>query len=746
MSNTQKKVGSDAGSHDERSKKRRRKEVRNCLFCRKRKLKCDRAKPKCSQCRNRNLPTCLYTNRFNFDISDSMTEIFQDTPNVDLLKKISTLEDRVKELEQITNADENHESKSRGSDSSVGRKKNPLLYLRSSRWINEQHFIFGPTSWKTMLSLENEKFQLEFISLWDMFKPQPTKGTESSTETVASTTEKGVSIGGDIMNRKIFLNTVCEELPDYKTIETCLRNFFSGPLHELLYCLDEKKTMRDFRKCFFKDPHPVDPKHVKIIGIVPDDSLAANYYKIGIILLIVGLVLFNKGLPRPIKYFFHIIGSLTKDNHNFTERPQFLLLRCFNKICNSQYSCWDGSQVRDLMAELSHSCFSIGLDNVDKWFKSKENIVGHIDPLRNTFIWTLYTDTVISFDLGKPLFVSNEFFDMTLFLENGNKFTELKYNSNSNKKADLIEMYILVGREALTRLNSATVTCSSNLKLEDMNSYINKLKESIHKNFPTMGLYTKMGSKFFVDPFEIIVLAPTLGMILNFENIKRSYFGDVSIKTKNSLVKAGLLSLSLCVNTILSMYDMDRRTYRDIIEHAKYLSPYLNLSLALINPLFIRSLSEMYGLFFARLTMLEKGYLVTSVDVRGPPISLDDLEITERQYYSFIEVITQFRDLMNQLYDKDLSPLHRMMQTSYPFLSVLALERVGRHLFLKGLESRNTIEVNWHDQGINLDDATSEILRSFTNEVWNDYISKSQNMWAMKPDDFLSDLSRDAEK
>ena len=74
--------------------KRRRKLVKSCLFCRKRKLKCNKAKPMCQQCSARKLPSCVYLSNFNFDVI-SVDEIFDKNPNVRLLNEIIDLKSQL---------------------------------------------------------------------------------------------------------------------------------------------------------------------------------------------------------------------------------------------------------------------------------------------------------------------------------------------------------------------------------------------------------------------------------------------------------------------------------------------------------------------------------------------------------------------------------------------------------------------------------------------------------------------------
>ena len=100
-------------------KGKRRKVIKSCAFCRKRKLKCSQARPMCQQCVIRKLPQCVYTEEFNYPLSN--TELFEQVPNVALVQKIENLQTLLKE-------NDNNNAKPVYCRSS----ENPLRSLRTS--------------------------------------------------------------------------------------------------------------------------------------------------------------------------------------------------------------------------------------------------------------------------------------------------------------------------------------------------------------------------------------------------------------------------------------------------------------------------------------------------------------------------------------------------------------------------------------------------------------------------------------
>lgn len=76
--------------------RKRRQVVKSCAFCRSRKIRCDRVKPKCENCRSRHTTDCIYTDDSHVQLSRD--ELFGNKPNVLLLQRINELELTVKGL------------------------------------------------------------------------------------------------------------------------------------------------------------------------------------------------------------------------------------------------------------------------------------------------------------------------------------------------------------------------------------------------------------------------------------------------------------------------------------------------------------------------------------------------------------------------------------------------------------------------------------------------------------------------
>lgn len=694
--------------------KKRRKQVKSCLFCRKRKLKCNKLKPMCQQCSTRKLPKCVYLSEYNYDVV-SLDELFDKHPNVKLLDKITHLESQL----DVSNSPNKQ------------NLINPLTTFKTAHWKGNQLYIFGPTSWRTIVTADGTKFQLEFINLWQKLKPKSIKKSIECSDLFLSPIKSDVTHKIDDTISTISLTqSVCNDLPTFTQIKNCLDMFFNGPFHEFLCILDPQKTWKDLYECFI-----VDQTNDRVIDMRPLDN--SNFFKIGIILYIILLTLYDNTSYIPeslVIYFVQVNGAMCMDI-NFTERAQFLLMNCYYKIHHGEYSRWDGTQILSMIAQTIECCLTLGLDNVGKWYRNKENIVGDLKFLENTMIWTLFTDVFTSFDLGKPTTISNEMFSMTLFEENLTRYQgQLLIPRNQ-----LFLDFIKVGRKCVNNLNSVSIINSPSSN-EDVDTYILELQDFLDSNFPDISTYTSMGHIFAVDPFEIMVLSPTLGMLFNFHNIKRTFYNSLSMATKNGMIKYCMLSASLCVNTLLSMFEADRVAYPECIKEGTRLTPYLNLSLSLVNSLFARVISEFYAGVMARLTIQEKGYVMLNGQSNHDndlKVSLDDTIVRREGYYCFTCILNQFEGIFDQLFKPQWDDLHKLMKTSYSLHSLIVLERVARQLLNQGLTSREQMEVHWKQQGVDLNDIKGDLLAAFTSEVWDDYASNAKTMWSMTLEDLL---------
>lgn len=708
----------------------------------------------CKQCIDRKLPRCIYTDEFNFQLTTD--ELFGDSPNVELIERVRKLEAKLtvancsgddnKELTPPSSVATDLSSSGKGSisccggGSSTGSLNNQLWEYRIFVKMDGQGIMFGPTSWRTTVAAQGERFQLEYRKLWEMIKPERERWKLQNctalclypSDSILSTTENDTLI-----------NAVCKHLPCYQDMKDSVNEYFDDHLYDILKVLDKDKVLRDFEQTIIASTESFVGFGQPVIDLITPEG-DGNFYKVAVILIIVCVVKFKGNVPPVINKFFLSLSSLnTASKLNFIERAQFLLLWYISKSYCS-YDCAEAPQLANLVGELTECSLTLGLSNVDWWYKDQEKIVGPLFTLRNIWYWTLYADIMVSFEMGKPLFISNDHFDPSITFSSSLMnptpdivATNLETDANEamnkdfeNRRRSLLLEFLKIGRQCMIEVNSRTG--SGNLE-----STINELNAFVDKFFLPMKFYTRKDMLETVDVFDIILLTPSLGMLLNFHNIQRMCLKLNTIPVKNGLCKFGLLSLSLCVNTILCLYKKDLPDNDSPkVEQGDPLTD-LNFAKVPINSLLMRVLSEMYALFFFKLSLFEKG-VVISADQGISDINLDDKEIPLTDYYSFNAVTTKFREILDQLFDPSRSELQKTIGKSYSLTTTLALERVSRTLFDKGIESRTMTE---NSCNFLAEEAISqETLDQMTSSFWSNYEQQSQELWTMKPQDFYTDF------
>lgn len=675
-------------------RKRRRKIVRSCTFCRKRKLKCDHAKPMCNQCVERKLPNCLYTDDFNFQLTTD--ELFSDSPNVELIRRVKELEGK---LAIKFGCDNGHVK----PQSSSSPRNNPLWGYRTFIQDHSQKIIFGPTSWRTTVIAQGERFQSEYMKLWEVILPERdrwmNKVCASPLETLLWT-----------KSSDHLINEVCKQLPTFEEIKGCVVDFFDDDYHEMFRFLDREKSLQDLDRGFVRSQENPN-RVVKLID--PDGD--GNFCKAGIILWIVCMIKYDENMPPVFLRFFLSLTSLgTAARFSFVERAQLLLLRFLSKVYSS-YVCIGTSQLSNLVAELVECSLSLGLPNVDWFYKGQEHLVGPLWTLKNVWLWTLYADVMLSFELGKPLLISDDHFDPEVLAS---------YQQGASgmlpRRRTLLLEFLQASRYCMMELNHRTTA-------GDVESAIARLIVFIKKNMLPIKFYTSLEKMRTIDFFDVIVLAPSLGMLQNFHNIQRAGLKIKSTAVGNGLVKFGILSLSLCVNTILGVFERD--THSDGGKTA------LNFALLLVNPLLMRVVSEIHAAFFHKISMFEKGLILLNHGQRI--IELDTLELPEDDYYSFTASIEKFREIIDQLLNPANVEIQKVFAKSYSITTTLALERLSRNLFDKGRQSREMTEFYCNiDEGSTI---SQDMLDQMTDIFWSTYEQQSQDLWFMKPQDLYTD-------
>ncbi|SCU79292.1 LANO_0A05732g1_1 [Lachancea nothofagi CBS 11611] len=754
---------------DERSvpagRRRRRKVVRSCTFCRQRKLKCDQQKPMCGSCRGRKLPECVYTNGFNFQLTSD--ELFSSKPNVTLIRRIQELEEALERasleddiatgyLDQRDHNTDSHNTDASATSGSIGGSisgsstsgsgtsgpgtsgpgtsvsddcpmtlagcdagKNLVSDFHVLRSKDGRYIYYGPTSIRAVITASGDRFVAEYSKVWRKVKTEldAWKDIHGRLLTMDYSSMESTSTGS-------LIESVIPDLPAYETIESKLHEFFNDPLHTYFQFMDKDKVLHDFSRCFIpgyltRNGSDSIPRRQVAMLITQDNK---NFFTIGVVMLILCLNHYKTNIPASLQRLCVSLIGFTTSKSVFVERAQFLLLVYIFRVYNG-LSGNGSSHLISLTSLLCTTAMNLGLHkDIDKLYGDQTASVGSLSSLKNLWYWTLFADLNVSFDIGSPPFISQAHYD------------DSKLPTMDRGRIPLLRKFLHVGRKCLHIVFDRT-------RAPSMLSLVSLLTSFMELEFRPLRYYTNPSLISEIDLFEIMILSPTLAMMTNFYNLTRVQGEPLTIKIKNGFVKSMLIATSVAVNAILRCYSIDEQRVNLVgLQQSKVLTPSLNLCVLLLNSLPIRTLTEIYGLMFYKITLFEKG-LIISMDeglIDGP--TLDDFSVPDGLFLSFRGIFKTFCSIFDELWKPENARMTHMLWNSHYFVIMMALERVNRTVFQMGLDSRTQVEVTHNWSRVGNDEVPDDIVKMLADEVWNNYSTGFTDLIEMDAGDFLTDF------
>ncbi|CUS21685.1 LAQU0S03e08328g1_1 [Lachancea quebecensis] len=713
------------------ARRRRRKVIKSCTFCRQRKMKCDQQKPMCGSCVERKLSECIYTDGFNFQLTSD--ELFSKQPNVTLLRRIQELEEQ---LSRVSFEDPQKNGESYLVANSAGYaatsqkcipcgppNKNDILDLKVLRVKDGRYNYYGPTSIRVIIMASGERFVAEYNKVWRKVEAEVNawKNVHGRLLTMEHNSLESP-------NNAPLLESIIPDLPSYETIQERLHEFFDSPLHDYFQFLDKNKVLSDFARCFI-------PNYVAAIQdtsfsnrsvimlLAPENN---NVFTIAVIVMILCLNHYKTTLPVSIERLIVSLVGFTTSKSVYVERAQFLLLlylfRAYNGLSGS-----GSSHVTSLVSLLCSTAFNLGLhQDVGQLYTGQENVVGSIESLQNLWFWTIFVDLYTAFDKGLPMNITSEHFDNS------------ELPTKEKGRIPILRNFLFVGRKCMHALFDR----NESPDLLGLNSL---LLEFVEQNFHPIRYYTDSSLISQVDLFDILILSPTFSMLANFYDLTRVAYSQVTIQVKNGFIKCILIAISIVANTILRCYELDKDLLSEtVFARAKTLSPSLNMCVLILNSLPIRALNEVYGLMFYKITLFEKGLIVsTDAKMSAPPPSLEDLEIPNESFITFNGIFKTLCDIFDKLWKPGNTGLTHMLSNSHYYVIMMALERVNRTIFQVGLESRAQVEVNHKWPDFYQDEVPEVMVKMLADEVWNNYSTGFTDLINMDAEDFLVDFDMD---
>ncbi|CUS23233.1 LAQU0S09e00122g1_1 [Lachancea quebecensis] len=717
-------------------RRRRRKIIKSCTFCRQRKLKCDHKRPKCGSCLARKIPECIYMDTLNLQLSSD--ELYSNKPNVALLRRIQELE---LELDK-TYLDGANEDSDKGRDSEAGSRtsissvndtlllgepcRNRALEFNVLHVRKGQFVYYGPTSIRATISASGERFVAEYSKFWDKVKSdlaswRTAYGRFPAMEHNIITAPQTGSV----------LESIIIDLPYYEVIGMRINEFFDDPLHDYFRFLDKQKVLGDFARCFVPGyattPESNDiPKQQVIMIAAPENK---NFYTIGVVLMILCLNHYKAGIPLSIERFIVTLEGFTTANSIFVERAQFLLLVYIFRVYNGMGGNGSSNLV-SLVSLLTSAALRLGLHkDIDIIYAGQEHLVGSLCALKNLWYWTLFADLCVAFDMGILMNVTSAHFD------------DSNLPTSERGRIPLLRNFLFLGRKCMQSLLNPKAAPDLHLKASELISFV-------ESQFRPIRFYTNSHLISQVDLFEVIVLSPALAMITNFFDLMRiidshrDTFKEMTVYLKNKFVKCMLVATSLTVNTIIQCYKLDKeRLSTAEFLQLKHLTPWLNLCVLLLNSFPIRVLTEMYALMLYKISLFEKGQRITVDKGQFSDFpSLDDLSVPRNTYLHFKDSFETFCATFDELWTPENTGMIQMLLNSHYFVIMMALERVNRKVFQLALQSRTEVEKVHDWPKLVQNNVSDDVIKMLADEVWNNYSTGLSGLTEMPASDFLANL------
>lgn len=641
-------------------KRTRRKLIKSCAFCRKRKLRCDHRKPTCSTCAQRGFATCIYP---TYDIKDQLYSAeppYVASTEEELKRKIADLEEQLRAA-GIPKKE-------------PARAPNPLrdfCWLQTKR--SGRRIVYGPTTTRTFVMKTNN---WGFVQLWEKVKVSRDELKKRTGHSMlrenslvdtpfaeTETTETPVSM----------VKETCAALPSYETIlKTILFFFRDEALFDFKGILDERKVLNDFKTGFIAGPpHPLTSER-PIVDLVP--SAKKNYYKIGVILGIMQVVYYHVEAPTEIVRFLVFLTGLSTAKAMYVERIQMLLLRHFYRSIFS--NCPDASHSLILVNSLIQQAMQMGLNRpIKTLFESQEHEVGSLESLENLWCWVMVADFEAAFNGGYCLQVTPE-----------QIYDDGFFDDDSKTPCGLLKRFLKMVRPML---------CSLYGKYKpDLEAHGEQIINFIETELPPIRLLTEDKRLGAYTTTEQRVLGYLLSMKLSFYGMRFAAYGEVSTFLKSSILQTAMITFTVCLNLLVFAHEQDMKECLKLMqENTKELGPYMCRAVSIVAKLLARAFSMFYGIAYYKLTLFESGLMIAQPHLETERVDLKTLRTKPEAVVSLMDAFESFREMFDGLLsDRQF----KMNVVRSRMLSVLfAMERVGRVIIDKVLEYRASAEDAW---------------------------------------------------
>ncbi|AQZ17999.1 hypothetical protein BZL39_N00300 [Zygosaccharomyces parabailii] len=481
--------------------RKRNKLTKACNNCQRRKVKCDRKIPTCSACTEKDF-RCLY----NVKVQQVRRTETHGLTRAQLIAKV----------EQLTT--QLNEKFEKGSP-------NALCSLNYVSCKHGRVLSYGATSFRCTVT--SSLLRPHFGRLWKKIKitrNQWKKEHRYSMETEANSIEMPLSY----ITPGSILEGLCASLPCFQSIVECIQTFFESRLFSHFAIIDPCKVSSDVSECLICVQKPSGES--RITGFELGEK--KNYYRIGIITEILCLIYYKDRIPPSIGLFHKFITSFVLGKASYLERVQFFMLRYIYRNVTG-FTGGDGGSCTTLVTLAFSTATHIGLHKIESLNYFRD------DPtyLANLWVFILYADFEVSFSIGSPLHISED------------------YVSNFPRKADFSST------QSSTKAFVSSVLFLRNIMAElyapfqnaDLETIISKLKIFYSANYKPISFYLK---KQTIEFRKLLIMLFVLQLISNLCLIRISLLGCQHFEMEKDVLFCQLSSLKLLLDNLQQAYDV----------------------------------------------------------------------------------------------------------------------------------------------------------------------------------------------
>ncbi|AQZ13974.1 hypothetical protein BZL39_F06080 [Zygosaccharomyces parabailii] len=481
--------------------KKRNKLTKACNNCQRRKIKCDRNTPSCSACLEKEF-RCLY----NVKVEQIRRAETHGLTRSQLIAKVEQL---------TTQLNEKYEN----------RSSNALCDLNYVSCKHGRVLSYGATSFRCTVT--SSVLRPHFSRLWKKIKitrNQWKKKHRYSMEIEANSIEMPLSY----ITPDSIVEGLCTSLPCLESIVEGIRAFFESRLFSHFAIIDPCKVSSDVSNCLIRVQKPSGASRITAFEL----GEKKNYYRIGIITEILCLVYYKDRVPPSIGLFHKFITSFVLGKASYLERVQFFMLRYIYRNVTG-FTGGDGGSCTTLVTLAFSTAIHIGLHKIESHSYFRD------DPtyLSNLWVSILYADFEVSFSIGSPLHIGEDYVD--------NFSRKANFSSNQSSTKAFVSSVLFL-RKIMAELYAPFPN-------PDLEIIISKLKIFYSTNYKPISFYLK---KQTIEFQKLLIMLFVLQLISNLCLIRISLLGYNHFEMEQDVLFCQLSSLKLLLGNLQAEYDV----------------------------------------------------------------------------------------------------------------------------------------------------------------------------------------------